>query len=311
MAARSRAWRIARNVFLILGTLAGVLFLIVLPWLFTSLVTTRKFHYPDPNDGKTPISYGLDFRWIEFRSADGVRLKGSYIPAAENPRGTIIFCHGLNRSRVELLAQAQFAHEQNFNGLLFDLRHHGQSEGEMTTLGYQERQDVLGAVRYALDDEKAARPVVLWGISMGAVAALMAAADSPEVAAVISDSTFLSFSDTVKHHLKLFLRLPAFPIAYEVIYWTAWRGGFRPADFDLQKAVERIGDRPILFVAVQGDRRMPSSIAQTLFATAKSSQKRLLVLPGTRHGEAFKSGEADYKKTVEMFLAQLPLQGVR
>ena len=307
MAARSRAWRIARNVFLILGALAGVLFLIVLPWLFSSLVTTRQFHYPDPNDGKTPISYGLDFRWIEFRSADGVRLKGWYIPAAENPRGTIIFCHGLNRSRVELLAQAQFAHQQNFNGLLFDLRHHGQSEGEMTTLGYQERLDVLGAVRYALDDEKAARPVVLWGISMGAVAALMAA-DSLEVAAAISDSTFLSFSDTVKHHLKLFLRLPAFPIAYEVIYWTAWRGGFRPADFDLQKAVERIGDRPILFVAVKGDRRMPSSISQTLFATAKSSQKRLLVLPGTRHGEAFKSGEADYKKTVEEFLAQLAAQ---
>lgn len=306
MSAVAKVWKIIRRVFLILGGLGAAFVLIVVPWFFTHILTRSRFHYPDPNDGKTPISYGLNFRWIEFQSADGIPLKGWYIPAAGNARGTIIYCHGLNRTRTEMLPKAAFAHGLGHNGLLLDFRHAGQSSGETTTLGYQERLDVLGAVRYALHGEEAARPVIVWGVSMGAAAALMAAADSADVAAVISDSTFLSFRDTVQHHLRLFLHLPAFPLGDEVMYWLAWRGGFSPSDFDLEKAVERIGSRPILFIAVEGDRRMPPAIARTLYSRATSPRKRLVVLPGQRHGEGFNQAPEQYKQAVSEFLAGLP-----
>jgi pimeloyl-ACP methyl ester carboxylesterase len=126
------------------------------------------------------------------------------------------------------------------------------------------------------------------------------------VAAAISDSSFDSFLGTVRHHLKLFLHLPGFPIADEIAYWTAWRAGFRPADFDLVKAVERMGDRPLLLVAVEGDRRMPPCIAQTLYAHAQSPLKRIVILPGRRHGEAFNEAREPYEKAVSEFLAGLP-----
>ena len=90
------------------------------------------------------------------------------------------------------------------------------------------------------------------------------------------------------------------------VIWVAWRGHFRPADFDLVKAVERIGDRPILFVAVEGDRRMPPSIAQTLYAHAQSPLKKIIVLPGRRHGEGFNQARQPYEKAVTDFLASLP-----
>jgi fermentation-respiration switch protein FrsA (DUF1100 family) len=293
-------------VLLTLAALVAAFFLIVVPWFFTGVATRRQFHYPDPNDGKTPISYNLDFRWIDFTSLDGIHLKGWYIPAEGAARGTIVYCHGLNRTRVEMLPDAVFGHSLGFNGLLFDLRHQGMSGGAITTLGYQERLDVLGAVRYALDQEKAARPVVVWGVSMGAASALLAAAESQDIAAVISDSSFDSFMGTLRHHLKLFLHLPGFPIADEVGYWVAWRGHFKPDDFDLVKAVQRIGDRPILFLAVEGDRRMPPSIAQTLYSHAQSPLKKIVVLPGRRHGEGFNQAREPYEKAVTEFLASLP-----
>lgn len=298
--------RIARRWIIILGVLVIGFFVGFVPWFFTDIITRGRFHYPDPNDGKSPVSYGLNSTWVEFPSADGIPLKGWYVPAAGEARGTIILCHGLNRTRIEMLPESAFAHELGFNALLLDFRHQGQSRGEMTTLGYQERLDVLGAVRYVRGEKKAARPIVAWGVSMGAAAALMAAADSVEVDAVISDSTFLSLEDTAIHHLKLFLHLPAFPIAYEVIYWTAWRGKFRPSDLDLGKAVERIESRPILFVGVEGDRRMPPEIARTLFARSKSPGKQLLILPGTRHGEGFNQAREQYEKAVREFLARVP-----
>jgi len=303
---RSRILKIFRNVLLILAALVAAFFLIFVPWLFTAMITHNQFHYPDPNDGKTPISYKLNFRWIVFTTSDGITLKGWYIPAEGTARGTIVFSHGLNRTRIEMLPDAVFAHSLGYNALLFDLRHQGTSGGDITTLGYQERLDVEAAVRYSLDQEHAARPVVVWGVSMGAASGLMAAAESPDIAAVISDSSFDSMMGTMRHHLKLFLRLPGFPIAYEVGYWTAWRGHFSPADFDLVKAVERIGDRPILFVAVEGDRRMPPSIARTLYAHAQSPLKKIIVLPGRRHGEGFNQAREPYEKAVTDFLASLP-----
>ena len=70
--------------------------------------------------------------------------------------------------------------------------------------------------------------------------------------------------------------------------------------------MDRIGDRPILFVAVEGDRRMPPSIAQTLYAHAESPLKQIIVLPGHRHGEGFNQAREPYEKAVTQFLASLP-----
>ena len=179
MPSRSRILKIVRNVFLIMAVLVAAFFLIVVPWFFTAMITHNQFHYPDPNDGKTPKSFNLDFHWIDLTSPDGIHLKGWYIPAEGTARGTIVYCHGLNRTRIEMLPHAVFGHSLGYNGLLFDLRHQGMSGGAITTLGYQERLDVEGAVRYALEQEQAARPVVAWGVSMGASAALMAAAETP------------------------------------------------------------------------------------------------------------------------------------
>ena len=305
MVSKRRIWQIIRNVILTLAVLvAGFLFLFV-PWFFSNLGTEGRFHYPDPNDGKTPISYGMNFKWVEFPSSDGILLRGWYVPASSEARGTIVYCHGLNRTRIEMLPMAAFGQQLGYDGLLFDFRHQGASGGGLTTLGYQERLDVIGAVRYALYQQRAVRPVIVWGVSMGAAAALLAAAESPDVAAVISDSSFLSLRDTVEHHWKLFFHLPAFPIADELLYLIAWRGGFRPSEIDLVKAVTRMGDRPILFVALQNDRRMPPSIARVLYSRAASPLKALIVLPGHRHGEGFNQAREQYENAVKEFLSGL------
>ena len=306
MPTQSRVLKIVRNVFLMLAALVALFLFVLVPWFFTSIITHRQYHYPDPNDGKSPKSYNLDFRWISFNSSDGIPLKGWYIPAEGAARGTIIYCHGLNRTRIEMLPHAVFGHSLGYNSLLFDFRHQGASGGDITTLGYQERLDVLGAVRYALEQERGARPFVAWGVSMGAASSLMAAAESPDVAAVISDSSFDSLLGTARHHFKLFFHLPSFPIADEVVYWTASRGNFSPKDFDLVSATERIGDRPVLFVAVEGDRRMPPSVARELYAHAQSPLKKIIVLPGHRHGEGFNQATDAYEKAVTDFLSSLP-----
>ena len=316
MGAAAKAKKVLKYAAWVVLALLILFFYGFVPWFLTGIATTSRFHFPDPNDGKTPQTFGLDFREVEFKSADGILLKGWYIPASGAANGTIVYCHGHNRTRVEMLPEAVFAHGLGYSGLLFDLRHQGQSGGSLSSVGFWERRDVEAAVRYALTTEKSPPPVVVWGVSMGAAAALMGAAESPDVTAVISDSTFLNFTELIKHHYILFRGivrqhwwwfppLPSFPLTDEVIYLSSRRANFKPDDFDLEKAVKQIGSRPILFVAVQDDPRMPPAYAQTLYADAQSPQKQIIVLPGNKHGEGFKLDTQPYQRAVTQFLARL------
>src|SRR2546430_16563568 len=91
-------WVLGVLIVLLVGFLYGFV-----PWFLTGLATTNRFHFRDPNDSKTPKDFGMDFRAVEFRSSDNVLLKGWYIPASVpsgEARGTLIYCHGLNRTRV-------------------------------------------------------------------------------------------------------------------------------------------------------------------------------------------------------------------
>jgi fermentation-respiration switch protein FrsA (DUF1100 family) len=302
-----RALKVTRWILLLLIPLALVFFLAVMPWLVATVTTTNRFHFPDSNDRKTPRDFGMSYQEVEFVSTDGIRLKGWWMPAdAQAPAGTIVYCHGQNRTRIEMLPMAQLGHSLGYNGLAFDLRHQGASDGKFSSVGYWERRDAEGAVRYALDQRHAARPVMLWGVSLGAAASLMAAAETPDVAAVISDSTFLSFEDTARHHWGLFFRgWPSFPMFNETMALIAWKAHFRASDFDLRVAVEHINPRPILFIGVQGDPRMPPDIARTLYALSSSPDRMLLIVPGTRHGEGFTSGHDQYVQAVTEFLAKV------
>jgi pimeloyl-ACP methyl ester carboxylesterase len=278
---RSRAWgRWLRRAGIAL-LLAVVLFVFGwVPWFFGGLATTRRFQFPDKeNQGLTPASFDLASEDVTFHSSDGVELHGWWVPCDE-PVGTVVMVHGLNRTRIEMIKKVPFVHERGWNALLFDLRHHGESGGEATTFGVEESHDVHAAADLAR--ERSPGPVVLWGVSLGGASVVMAAAEDPAVAGVICDSSFRDLRDTVAHHIRLFrgfrwwLRaVPAWPVTDEVLFWMGRKGGFDTGAADVLAAAGRLNGRPALFVANSDDRRVPKEIA---FELSKA------VGPSTRHG---------------------------
>ncbi len=273
-----------------------------LPYWLGGMVTTRRYQFPDKeNSGLTPASFNLTSEDVAFQTPDGVQLKGWWVPAAED-RGTAILVHGLNRSRIEMVKKVPFLHRAGWNTLLFDLRHHGDSGGDRSTFGYFEKDDVRSAVALARTRSKG--PVVVWGVSLGAATAMLAAADDPTIAGVVCDSSYRSLRDTVRHHLGLFRTwrwwgriVPSWPVAGEVVYWIGRRGGFDPDAVDVVAAAHRLSGRPCLFVCNSGDHRMPPDIAREL-QTAVGDSARLLVVPGESHGGAYREGTAAYETAV-------------
>ena len=282
-------WPKTKTPFIILAAGFGVLLLfifVIAPFIFSHILTHASSRPTDSEINTSALATDIAYREVEFNSADGVKLSGWYLPR-ENSPVTIIYCHGLFRSRLEMLERAEKFSQEGYAGLLMDFRSHGKSGKAMTSMGYLERFDIIGAVRYLKDSLRIQTPVVVYGVSMGAAAALLAAADDSVIAGLIIDSSFLSFDETITHHAKLFFKLPQFPVASALIMFTKWRVGFNSADFDLRHAVQKIGDRPILFIAGGADTRMPPEIAKTLYDASPSTHKNIVIIPNATHGKAF------------------------
>ncbi|HEY6552353.1 MAG TPA: alpha/beta fold hydrolase [Vicinamibacteria bacterium] len=288
----------------------GVLLLVFLfgwvPYWLGGVATTRKFQFPDKeNAGLTPKSFDLASEDVAFKAPDGTELRGWWVPVAD-ARGTVVLAHGLNRSRIEMVKKVPFLHRLGWNALLFDMRHHGESGGPATTFGHREKDDVRAAVAFAR--ARAAGPVVLWGVSLGAASVILAAADDPSVAGVVGDSSYRSLPDTIRHHMRLFRGfrwwariVPPWPTSDAVLFWMGRRGGFDPATTDVKAAASRLAGRPALFVANTEDARMPKEIAFELKEAAGPAAMVLLV-PGKSHGGAWREGTAAYEAAVTRVL---------
>jgi pimeloyl-ACP methyl ester carboxylesterase len=298
-----RWWRILRRVLIGLFIIAVLLVYGVLPFLVGEGVSRAGTRRTDRDLTDTPSSYGAEFKDIQFETSDGVAISGWQLPS-RGKRATIVYSHGLFRSRRELLRRAVDLWKLGYGALLYDSRNHGLSGPAKVTLGYSERLDAEGAVRF-LRGQNSPERIVLFGISMGAAAALLAAAETPEVAAVVADSSFLSFEDTTSHHVREFFRLPAFPLANELRFFIERRANFDGSKLNALDAVERLGEKPLMFIAAARDRRMPPAIASRLYDAAKSSKRDLLIIDGPEaniHGHAYQADSTQYISRVSSFL---------
>jgi predicted MFS family arabinose efflux permease/pimeloyl-ACP methyl ester carboxylesterase len=257
----------------------------VLPYALSFLITKAGTRPGERDRVDTPAAQGATFESVAFASSDGNKLSGWYLPSSGH-RVTIIMTHGLFRSRYEMLERGLALWREGYGVLLYDLRRHGQSRAEFSSIGYNERHDVVAALKF-MRERAPENKNVLMGVSMGAAATLLAAAEeSDNLLAVVAESSFLSFDQTVRHHIRL-AGLPAFPFATLLIRFTSWRLNFNPADFDLLQAVRKI-KCPVLFIGGGADRRMPNeSVLEPLYAAANHPLKRKFIVEGAQHGHAF------------------------
>src|SRR6185295_15279736 len=152
-----------RRLAIILLVLILGFFLLVLPVGGSFLITNSRFKYPERGP-HLPKEVGLQVEDVEFHSHDGITLRGWWSPGRPD-YPVIIFCHGLNRSRLELLQRAGETSQRGYGVLLFDFLNHGDSGRAYTTLGILETQDVAAASEL-VRSKAPGRPQILWGVSM-------------------------------------------------------------------------------------------------------------------------------------------------
>jgi dipeptidyl aminopeptidase/acylaminoacyl peptidase len=240
----------------------------------------------------TPGAYNMHYEEVSFKTADGITLRGWHVPSGKRTDKTLILLHGYPADKGDILPALAFLQE-DFNLLLFDFRYLGQSDGNYSTAGAKEVEDLLAAIRFL--KSRAITEVGVWGFSMGGAVALMAIERAPEIRAVISESSYASLSDMA---LQLFkVRLINYPIAYLIDLWAKL---FLGIDLRDASPAEKIRNSaiPILITHSSADAVVP-------FAQAKLLQQALINNPRAEfwftsdvpHGQL----DAAYKNRLQNF----------
>ena len=126
----------------------------------------------------------------------------------------VILVHGYGTEGMDMLYRAMRFDKLGYNCLVIDLRGHGLSEGEYIGMGWNDRLDILKWCDW-LVEQKPDAGIILYGISMGASAVMMACGEeelNPHVLCAIEDSGYTSVADISSYQLKQKMNLAAQPV---------------------------------------------------------------------------------------------------
>jgi pimeloyl-ACP methyl ester carboxylesterase len=256
----------------------------------------------------TPKDYGLASEEVSFKSHDGLKLTGWFLPAKNPSNVTILVLHGLGSNAGDMLLNTLcLARTGRWNLFLFNFRGHADSEGHLTSLGPLELKDLESALAFV----KAAKPeatqrLAIYGHSLGASVAIVGAARHPELEAVAAESPFARTRKTVAYFAKLFYGIPEFPFMYIAVFLARLRLGVSLWDFAPIQEIGKIAPRPFFLLHAERDLRMPASDTKALMQAA-GEPKELWVVPGADHGEPWMVAPDEYnRRLVEFFRRVFP-----
>lgn len=261
--------------------------------------------------GNTPDQYKLPHETAEFSTADGIRLKGWFIPAPGGESGrTIIFCHGWGVNRGETLRDTWFLSEQGFNLFYFDFRASGESKGAVSSVGYLETRDFDAAYEFLKAHRPhAAEAVGVFGTSMGGSVAVYAAAKYPELACVLAENTFLSYNKVVANWSWRRLKTPYFPLVWLTLFFVRRKLKADPEPYSPLYNAAQV-KAPALFINGDNDDLVPVRDAEALFALCGSQKKEMWMIAGASHAKCAEVGGEIYRRRVGAFFSEyLPEPG--
>jgi dipeptidyl aminopeptidase/acylaminoacyl peptidase len=241
---------------------------------------------------------------VRFPSRDpGITIDAWWVPGSSPNAPTVILAHGLGECKraTSVLLPAGMLHRRGYAVLLIDLRDEGSSTVDTGRFagGAGEARDILGAWDWLRDDKgvSAAR-IGLFGVSLGAGAAILAMGQESQVAATWEDSGYADLVQTLRYQEGA-RGWP--PVIVDMAVTVSRLHG---ADFSTRPvdALESLAGRPIALIAGEADQLVPFEQAQQLIASATAhGTPTVWTLPGVGHVGALGHDPAEYERRLDAF----------
>jgi len=273
----------------ILYILVGILLLYVLFTLFLTYLVQqipRKPVEDKPDWGKT-----LD---TKIPSSDGGFLEVWRIEPDRPSRGTVVLAHGWGRNRDRMVSRAGYFGQWGFTTVIHSARDHGHSSPRRFMNAMKFAEDIEAVLTWIKE------PVILYGHSAGAAAAVIAAGRNADKIKLL----FLEacYADTKVALLSLyrwfnpFIGLLFGPM---IIFWmnVFYRNKL---DTVSPARLAPLLKMPVMIIHGENDRRFPLEFALKLKNSFATGQAELYVAGGAGHSDSSKT--TGYEKALKVFL---------
>lgn len=258
-----------------------------------------------------------DAEEITIPTRDGLQLKGCYLRARCERRGVILFGLEFGSNRWAAVPYCEFLRDAGYDIFSFETRGQGESPAHP---GYEPLQWVtdfeLADYRAALDylrnrPDADPRGVGLFGLSKGGSAGLFLAAQDPYVRCFVTDGIF-AIQTTMIPYMRQWVTI------YTTRKWLArilpdWFYGHlgrravhavegeRHCRYpDLERALARLGRRPLLMIHGGGDNYIKPEMAQSLYERVRGPKEFWLV-EKAKHNQAIHQANGEYRRRVLAF----------
>ena len=254
---------------------------------------------PRPANLQTPADYVLPFETITLTNARNIRLEG-WLIRQPSGKGTVLMFHGYGSSKSSLLPAASEFQKLGYDTLLVDFYGSGGSQGNETSVGFHEADDVLSAVEF-VRRQSPHKPLILYGVSMGAAAILRAVDASPiEPDALVLECPFDRLLSTVQNRFRA-MRLPSFPSAQLLVFWGGVQQGYNGFNYNPADYAREV-HCPVLLLHGEKDARVTLPQMDRLVRNLNSAS-RYKVFAGLEHQSYVTVRPDEWRSYVREFLA--------
>lgn len=256
--------------------------------------------YRSLNPVRTPIlkdpltQLGVKFENVVFPSRDGWNLSGWFIPPKNG--ATVILTHGMGGNRLDSMHIASVLAERGFGLLMYDMRAHGRSTGNLGTRGWLEVNDLNGAADYLLTRPQVNKNKIgAMGFFLGGQITVRAVAENKSIKAMIAEDPSPA---TLTDHPMLagfsFRKLINYPAKWMFYRILSSASGVSPPTGVLE-SIGTVAPRPILLISSGVGR--DQEIIRMYFDSA-GDPKELWEVPEPGHGWIFYDRPEAYQEKV-------------
>ena len=236
---------------------------------------------------------------IQLSTKKGLVIDAWYSRPDSAAKGTVILFHGITVNKTQLLDEAYEFRYLGYNVMLVDFRGHGSSEGNITTIGYREAEEVKLAYDFAR--AKGEKSIFLFGSSLGAVVITKALADYKLTpAGIIIEMPFLSLQSYLSAKARA-LGFPQQPFAFLTTGWIGIEKGFNGYNHKTTRYAKNI-NCPVLMQIGAKDEFVLQAESEKIFNSISSPDKKLVVYEYGQHESFLRHDKNRWRVEVEGFL---------
>ena len=220
------------------------------------------------------------------------------IKTSNNSKGTVVLFHGFSSEKSSMLDKSAIFNELGYSTFLVDFMGSGGSEGNQTTIGFLEAEQVKTCYDYLT--EKGEKNIYLFGTSMGAVAIMKSVNDhklNPK--GIIIECPFGSIYQTVTARFKA-MNAPIFPMAGLFVFWGGLQNGFWAFGHKPTKYAKKI-TCPTLLLYGAKDEKVSRQEIDEIF-TNLAGNKELKIYQEAGHENYLTKHKNQWIKDIQLFL---------